>query len=619
VASQRSKGDGIPHALARWLRTVRHLEASQLWHRARFMLRRAAWERRGAALHARYGERAEALGPARLDHPGLARVAKLRERLAEPRASRAVADAALAGRFAFLGRTRSFGERVAWFDPALDEGTRLWKTLLHEFSYALDLAWASRASGDPRYRARCLDLMRSWSAEATIGRPGFARDSWNARAVATRLVNWALAAAVLGLDPDAEDGRFVARAIPLHALFLRENLEWDVRANHLLRDAVGLAFAHELCGAAPEALALLRAQLAEQVLPDGCHYERTPHYHAIALQDLLELRALLAERTPDWLAEAIARMAGFLAYLLPDDGQLPLLGDTWHGEVEPRRLLAEAGEAEPPAPGVPERASGLIVLRAGPAHVVVRAGAHGPDHQLGHAHADLLSFEASLGRVRVVTDTGTGSYDAGPVRDRLRSTAAHNTVQLDGAELLEAWGSFRVGRRSRASVRWRGQSNGFELLHAGHEAWSFLPGRPRHERLFAVSADLLLVLDAVLGAGRHRVRSALHLHPDAPSSMRLEVTPRGGSLFSIRVPLHAQFNHSREMTESGVEAEVELPWVGGFALASDALAGDWQLDFEGGAVLARVAGFEVRWRPLGGAREASVAPLAFEADARSAT
>lgn len=606
-------------AAARWLRTARHLEASQLWHRARLTLRRAWWERRGSAVHARYAARAAALGPARLDHPGLLHVAALRERLADPAASRAVADAALAGRFTFLGRERSFGARVAWFDPALDAGTRLWKTLLHEFPYSLDLAWATLATGDPRYRTRCFELIRSFCAEATIGRPGFAKDSWNARAVATRLVNFALVGALLRPDSDSEDGRLLAHAIPLHGLFLRENLEWDVRANHLLRDAVGLVFAHELAGVAPEAEALLEAQLAEQILPDGCHYERTPHYHALALQDLLELRALLGERAPGWLGSALARLAGFLAYLLPGDGALPLLGDTWHGEVEPRRLLAEAGTATPPAPGSVERASGLVVLRAGPAHVVVRAGAHGPDHQLGHAHADLLSFEASLGPARVVSDTGTGTYDAGAVRDRLRSTAAHNTVQLDGAELLEAWGSFRTGRRGRARVRFRGAAGGFELLHAAHDAWRFLPGEPRHERLFAVSPELVLVLDLVLGSGSHRIRSALHLHPDLPSSLGIEVVPRGGDVSRSRVPLHERFNQTREMTEVVLEAEAALPWVGGFALASGALVRDWQLDLADGVVHARVAGCEIRWQPGANAEEEPVTVIAFAAAAGSAT
>ena len=609
--------DDARFRLGRWLRTVRHLEASQLWHRARLELRRALWERRGAAVQARYEARAARLAPATLDHPGLVRVAALRERMTNPEESRARADAALAGRFRFLEQERAFGERVAWFDPALDVGTRLWKTRLHEFAYALDLAWAARATGDARYRERCLALMRSWSAEARIGRPGFARDSWNARAVATRLVNWALAAALLGLARDCEDGGFVARALALHGLFLRENLEWDVRANHLLRDAAGLVFAHELTGCAPEALDVLRDQLSAQILPDGCHYERTPLYHAIVLQDLLELRALLGERTPGWLADGVARMAGFLAYLLPEDRELPLFGDTWQGEVEPRRLLAEAGKGTAPGPGAVERASGLVVLRAGPVHVVVRAGAHGPDHQLGHAHADLLSFEASVGAARIVTDTGTGGYDAGPLRDRMRSTAAHNTVQLDGAELLETWGSFRTGRRGRAAVRWRGRDGAFELLWAGHGAWSFLAGAPRHERLLAVSSERMLVLDAVLGRGRHRIRSALHLHPDAPSA---RVAPRGGDGVRASQPLHQRFNQTRELTEIALETEAELPWVGGFVLGWGTAEDDWRLDFAAGVVRVRLAGLELRWQvgAEGGAGP-PVTVLASEATHGSAT
>ncbi len=597
---------------------------AQLWHRARLTLRRAWWERRGAGAHGHFAARAEALAPAALDHPGLGRVAALRERLVAQGASRRVAEDALAGRFTFLSRERTFGERVAWFDPSLDEGTRLWKTLLHEFSYALDLAWAARATGDSRYRERCLALMRSWSAEATIGRRGYARDSWNARAVATRLVNWALAAHLVRLEASSADGRFVARALTLHGLFLRENLELDIRANHLLRDAVGLAFAHELVGAWPEALALLEAQVGEQLLEDGCHYERAPHYHVIVLQDLLELRALLGERSPGWLQSAIVRMAGFLAYLLPEDGELPLFGDTWQSEPAPRGLLAEAGAATPPAPGVPERASGLVVLRAGPVHAVIRAGAHGPDFQLGHAHADLLSFEASVGPRRLVTDTGTGAYDAGPQRDRLRATAAHNTVQLDGAELLDAWGSFRSGRRGRAAVRGRGSAGGFEWLHAGHDAWSFLPGRPRHERLLAVSRERILVLDAVLGAGRHRVRSALHLHPDFPSSQvhlfPLGI-PRGAFLARALVPLHERFNHTREMTEVAIEAETALPWVGGFVLGLDGPEADWHLALEDGAVVARAAaaGLELRWCVTAPVRESAVTVRGFEATHGSAT
>jgi uncharacterized heparinase superfamily protein len=606
-------------ALLRLLRTARHLEAAQLWHRSRLTLRRALWERRGETVHRRYQQRAARLDAARLGHPGLLRVAALRARLSEAEASRGIAAAALSGRFRFLGRERDFGETVPWFDSSLDEGTRLWKTLLHEFSYAVDLARAARELEDDRHRTRCLALMRSWSGEATIGRPGFARDSWNARAVATRLVNWALSAALLELEPTSEDGAFVSRHLTLHGLFLRENLEWDVRANHMLRDAVGLVFAHELCGCAPEALELLRAQLDEQILADGCHYERTPHYHVIVLQDLLETRALLGDGTPAWLDSAIRRMAGFLAYLLPEDGRLPLLGDTWHGEPEPAALLEQAGVTTPPAPGLVERTSGVVVLRAGPAHAVIRAGAHGPDHQLGHAHADLLSFETSLGASRIASDTGTGTYDAGPVRDRLRSTAAHNTLQLDGAELLEVWGSFRSGRRGRAQVRWRGAAGGFEFLHAVHDGWRFLPGAPQHERLLALSADRLLVLDVVRGRGRHRLRNTVHLHPDAPEGLRVDWLPRGEDPQTSPAPLHEQFNQTRQMTAIALEVEAELPWVGGYVLTwSSGPEERWELAYREGEVRARTDRIELTWRIEAG-EGADVTVRGFEATPGSAT
>jgi hypothetical protein len=251
---------------------------------------------------------------------------------------------------------------------------------------------------------------------------------------------------------------------------------------------------------------------------------------------------------------------------------------------------------------------------------VIRAGAHGPDFQLGHAHADLLSFESSLGAQRLVTDTGTGVYDAGAVRTRLRSTAAHNTVQLDGAELLEAWGSFRSGRRGRAAVRARGEAGGFVWLHAGHGAWQFLPGRPRHERLLAVSPERILVLDAVLGAGRHRVRSALHLHPDAPS-LEGRILPLGGTAASLRVPLHERFHQTREMTEVAVEAEATLPWVGGFVLGLAAAAGDWQVGLDAGVVAARseAARLELRWSLSPPDGESAVTVRSFEDTHGSAT
>jgi uncharacterized heparinase superfamily protein len=523
-----------------------------------------------------YRARAASLGPARFDAPGLAAVAAYRLEAAPAEAWLRIAKDARAGRFELLGRTLELGADVAWQRPDLDAGTRLWKTQLHELPFALALASAARETGDPAYRARLFELVASWDASSPIGRRGFAMDSWNARAVATRLANLAVAAARLGLGPADPESAPLGALLARHALFLRENLELDLRANHLLRDAAGLVFAHVLFGGFEDGLELLREQIEEQVLPDGGHFERTPLYHAIALQDLLELRLLLEDGAPVWLTHAVLRMGGFLAYLLHGDGELPLFGDSWLGEVDASRLL-RAVRALPeaagglPEPNAPERASGLLVLARGDAKLVLRAGPHGPDWQLGHAHGDLLSFELSRGPHRIVHDTGTLTYDPGPERAALRATAAHNTVELDGESQIEAWGSFRVGRRGRARCIARGDEGAWSWIWAAHDAYAWLPGRPIPHRVIALSECAVVVLDAVLGSGRHRIASRLHLATELPAGCA-PPAPLRGALLRAGAPGYPRWGETVERLRLATDEEAELPWVGG-----------WLLPLEGGA------------------------------------
>ena len=551
--------------IGRLLRTVSHLRASQVWHRARLTLRRKRWSRRADAIDARYQARAATVAPLRWDHAGLAAVARQHAERRDPARAVAVARDALAGRFTFLGETRDLGLTVAWDRPDLMEAL-LWKTHLHEFSYAIELALAHRETGDRVFRDGFFALAQAWCAAQPIGKPGFQGVAWNERAVATRLMNWSAAGALFELRDGDPDAAWLGHEIARHALFLRDNLALDLLGNHLFRDTAALAFAHELCGCAPDGLALFEREVREQILVDGAHVERCPMYHAVCLADLVEVRALCGDASPGWLRDAVARTAGFLESILLGDGDIPMLGDGWRGEVDVQRLLAQVRALESPlAPRAPEHASGLVRLSRGPLRCVLRAGPHGPDHQLGHAHADLLAFDVSHGAVRVVTDTGTAAYADGPLRRHLRSTAAHNTVQLDGAELLEAWSSFRSGRHGRARTIARGASDRFEWLVAAHDGYAWLAGAPQPQRLWLVGEDELWVLDAVLGSGRHPIASRLHLHPDA-SQAACSVRALGGDAREQLAPLHEHFNETREMRRLVVEADATLPWLGGFWL-----------------------------------------------------
>lgn len=552
------------------VRTARHLRASQVLHRLRYSLRRPLWERRSPQINARYEKRAAARqAPVRWQHPGLARVARFREEQVGDREARAVAEAALEGRFEFLGVTRDLGRDVPWHRPDLDTGTRLWKTHLHEFPYAEALARVARDEADPRFRVRLFELARSWRAAAPIGCRDFAKDAWNGRATANRLLHWAVAGSMLDLAEPDPDAAWLGQQLAVAGLFLRDNLELDLLGNHLFRDAIGLLFAQELCDVAPDALNWLEAQVREQVLPDGGHIERAPMYHAICLQDLVEARLLLGDRTPDWLREAELAMAGFLESIVLGDGDVPLLGDGWLGEVDCNAILhAVRSQGEPPAPIEPEQHSGIAALRRGDLRLVARVGRHGPDYLMGHAHADLLSFDLSSGTRRVVTDTGTHVYDPGTEREALRATRAHNTIQIDAAEQLEVWGSFRVGRRGHARCHSRSETGNCRWISASHEGFSFLPGRPIHHRLLALSEGQLLVLDCVLGEGSHRIESFLNLHPDG-DDRRMSIHALCASAREEEAELHERFGESRPMRKLVTAVTAALPWCGGWWLARD--------------------------------------------------
>ena len=140
------------------------------------------------------------------------------------------------------------------------------------------------------------------------------------------------------------------------------------------------------------------------------------------------------------------------------------------------------------------------------------AGPIGPDYLPAHAHGDIFSFELSLDGRRVVVDGGTSTYEAGAERDWVRSTRAHNTVEIAGADQCEFFGAFRVGRRGRPrDVVARVSAEGLRVA-GWHDGYRRLAGGPTHHR------ELELVAPA--GARSSGTRSSLPLPHAAVSRVR---------------------------------------------------------------------------------------------------
>ena len=400
---------------------------------------------------------------------------------------------------------------LGWDSP---DAQKLWRYNQHYFD---DL----NALDAPLRHAWHAGLMARWVAE----NPPPLGTGWEPYPTSLRIVNWVKW--WLGGMP--------ATPVALHSLavqarWLRRRLEWHLLGNHLFANAKALVFAglYFSGGEADEWLAcglrILAKELPEQVLDDGGHFERSPMYHALALEDVLDLMniARLAGDSDAKVADLVRacgqlapKMLHWLRSMSHPDGGIAFFNDAAFGiapdAVELERYAATLGVKHdaPAQDGTTLLApSGYVRASRGPMVALLDAAPVGPDYLPGHAHADTLSFELSVHGQRVVVNGGTSRYGLGPERLRERGTAAHSTVTVANADSSEMWSGFRVGRRARP----------FDLkvsadeVEAAHDGYTWLPGRPVHRRMWRFEDEALEVDDRVEG-GDHPAAAHFHLAP----------------------------------------------------------------------------------------------------------
>jgi len=90
-------------------------------------------------------------------------------------------------------------------------------------------------------------------------------------------------------------------------------------------------------------------------------------------------------------------------------------------------------------------------------------------------------------------------------RDRRRGTAAHSTVQVDGAEQnrIIPGRLFALPDASRARIRWMDRPNGHEMASGEHLGYQRLPRGVVHRRLAALGEGFAAFQDDLFGDGAH--------------------------------------------------------------------------------------------------------------------
>ena len=463
--------------------------------------------------------------------------------------------------FSFLGQECAFDHCIQWDDSSVSQ---LWRFNLHSFSFTQDLMIrAALGEVDDAYET-FRDLTSSW-IKANVHVKG---DAWHPYTISIRVPNWLTAASWFAphLEEDGDFRDALFRSIYAQGRILRNDLEFDLRGNHLLENVrallwLGVAFrGQEAEGWFRDALLLLQKEINTQILADGGHVERNPGYHLLVLQCLLETALLLRYNrggSPAWLDETLRRMANFIVAIVDVEGDVPLMKDTtFDATFSPFELVnacalylddrslydcrgygpylfllfgksgqeriqtwsrASADSSKATLTALHE--SGFYVLRNHKHrdHMLIDIGKTCPRNLPGHTHADALSFELCISGKRMIVDSGVYEYANGPWREYFRSTRAHNTVEICRQNQSEVWGSFRVARRADPQLAICEERNGYTLLSGWHDGYKRLPSRAGHKRSVVwVPDQSCIILDQVAGISSSEIRSFIHFHPDCP-------------------------------------------------------------------------------------------------------
>ncbi|MFL1545158.1 heparinase II/III family protein [Pseudomonas sp. O39] len=435
--------------------------------------------------------------------------------------------------FEFMGLTAS----IDWHD---ETRPKIWQYNLHYLDH-LASSGPARIGFDKR-------LVNSWIAS----NPPFNGCGWEPYTLSLRIVNllkW------LQQQPTLEPHWLDSLATQAHAL--SQQVEYHILANHLFVNGKALVFAGSFLGGVQadswlsKGLKILDEETKEQFLKDGAHFELSPMYHASLLWDMCDLLNLaihselpeLNKRQNAW-KRLIEEGLVWLRSLQHPDGGIPFFNDSAFG-IAPTLLDIEAYAFElgcraqavtPNTAGVTaehKTESGYVAINFGDqCKALLNLAQVAPDYQPGHTHADTLSFELSLFGQRVFVNSGTSQYGEGAERHRQRSTAAHNTVEVNGESSSEVWAGFRVARRARTTLGKFEKTGDTVIISASHDGYLRLPGENLHVREWVAMAGELQVIDCVSGQFDRAV-SRLFLHPDISAVQKgntVTITLPGGQV-----------------------------------------------------------------------------------------
>jgi len=413
--------------------------------------------------------------------------------------------------FVFLNEKHALSE-IGW-QPTIV--SKLWLYNLHYFDCLVQKQ--SRDSGEYIQK-----LISDWIDKNPWG----IGTGWDPYPISVRVINW-----IKYSFQGFELPKRAKLSLWNQLRWLENRPEYHLLGNHLFVNAKALFYGaaffklNEDSKIYKTALKILREELDEQFLNDGGHFELSPMYHALAMEDLLDLLNIAKYLPPSFPDEKIQQKLlkgmSWLQSFTYQNGELAHFNDCANGIAPTFQELKDYCGAlkisleleESPNQVEYYADSGFLIKRDEFWHLISDVGEVGPTYLPGHAHADTLSFELAVKNIRLVVNSGTSIYGTSTERNRQRGTAAHSTIEVNQLNSSQVWSGFRVAKRATPfNINFLDYDNVCEF-GASHDGYVKQGLNVIHKRGWHCSDNQLEIVDELEGQNAQAV-ARFFIHPN---------------------------------------------------------------------------------------------------------